>query len=159
VRGATGILHHRSPCRRLEEDTLASFEGSSSSGLTRGSRHKPSMARRSRQAAPFPEKGGRLPRILQRIQQNKIFSSPPISTLVDSSPSRLRIHLTMRCQARRGRRRVRALSQVQIPGPLQRSPSGRGAEVMGSDALVTGYPDRKDVPQRHTDKAPTLSRT
>jgi hypothetical protein len=31
--------------------------------------------------------------------------------------------------------------------------------VMGSDASKPGYPDRKDVPQRHTDKAPALSRT
>ncbi len=36
----------------------------------------------------------------------------------------------MRCQARRGRRRGGVLSQAQIPGPLQRSPSGRGG---GSD--------------------------
>ncbi|SIP92220.1 hypothetical protein SAMN05880561_101241 [Rhizobium sp. RU33A] len=50
-------------------------------------------------------------------------------------PSRPRIHLTMRCQARRGRRRGGVLSQAQIPGPLQRSPSGRGG---GSDG---GQPD------------------
>jgi hypothetical protein len=31
--------------------------------------------------------------------------------------------------------------------------------VMGSDAPKPGYPDRKDVPQRHTNKAPALSRT
>lgn len=36
---------------------------------------------------------------------------------------------------------------------------GLVTKVTGSDALVTGYPDRKDVPQRHTDKAPTPSRT
>lgn len=67
----------------------------------------------------------------------------------------------MRCQARRGRRRGRGLSQIQIPGPLQRSPSGRGAgnEGDGVGCPNTGYPDRKDVPQRHTDKAPTPSRT
>ena len=41
----------------------------------------------------------------------------------------------MRCQARRGRRRGGVLSQAQIPGPLQRSPSGRGG---GSDG---GHPD------------------
>jgi hypothetical protein len=109
----------------------------------------------------FPEKGGRLPKIPQQNQQNKVFSSPPISTLLDSSLSRLRIHLTMRCQARQGRRRGGVLSQAQIPGPLQRSPSGRGAgnEGDGVGCLFTGYPDRKDVPQRHTDKAPTPSRT
>jgi hypothetical protein len=67
----------------------------------------------------------------------------------------------MRCQARRGRRRGGVLSQAQIPGPLQRSPSGRGAgnEGDGVGCLFTGYPDRKDVPQRHTDKALTPSRT
>jgi hypothetical protein len=89
------------------------------------------------------------------------FSSPPIFPPIDSLPSRPRIHLTMRCQARRGRRRGGALSQVQDPGPLQRSPSGRGAGTRGwrSDAAKPGYPDRKGVPQRHTDKAPMLSRT
>ena len=42
----------------------------------------------------------------------------------------------MRCQARRGRRRGRVLSQVQTPGPLQRSPSGRrgGSDGGRSDA-------------------------
>ena len=32
-------------------------------------------------------------------------------------------------------------------------------EGEGVGCPVTGYPDRKDVPQRHTDKAPALSRT
>ena len=36
---------------------------------------------------------------------------------------------------------------------------GLVTKVTGSDALVTGYPDRKDVPQGHTDEAPTPSRT
>ncbi len=42
----------------------------------------------------------------------------------------------MRCQARRGRRRGGVLSQAQIPGPLQRSPSGRrgGSDGGRSDA-------------------------
>ena len=39
----------------------------------------------------------------------------------------------MRCQARRGRRRGSVLSQAQIPGPLQRSPSGRGAGNEGDE--------------------------
>ena len=42
----------------------------------------------------------------------------------------------MRCQARRGRRRGGVLSQAQIPGLLQRSPSGRrgGSDGGRSDA-------------------------
>ncbi len=72
--------------------------------------------------------GGDAPqRFPNKIKPPQIFSSPPIFTPVESSPSRPRIHLTMRCQARRGRRRGSVLSQAQIPGPLQRSPSGRGA--------------------------------
>ena len=48
----------------------------------------------------------------------------------------------MRCQARRGRRRGGVLSQAQIPGPLQRSPSGRGAgtKVTRSDASLPDTP-------------------
>jgi hypothetical protein len=48
----------------------------------------------------------------------------------------------MRCQARRGRRRSGALSQVQDPGPLQRSPSGRGAGTRAwrSDGRQTRIP-------------------
>ncbi|MDR7030378.1 hypothetical protein J2X08_003155 [Rhizobium rosettiformans] len=73
------------------------------------------------------EKGDAPQRFLNKIRPPHIFSSPPISTPLESTPSRPRIHLTMRCQARRGRRRGSVLSQAQIPGPLQRSPSGRGA--------------------------------
>ena len=134
----------------------------SSSGLTRGSRHKHSEGRRGARSAPFAGKKGDVPqRFSNKIKPRHIFSSPTISTPVDSSPSRPRIHLTMRCQARRGRRRGGVLSQAQIPGPLQRSPSGRGAGNEGDEVGCpgTGYPDRKDVPQRHTDKAPALSRT
>ena len=43
----------------------------------------------------------------------------------------------MRCQARRDRRRGSVLSQAQIPGPLQRSPSGRGA---GNEGDGVGCP-------------------
>ena len=58
------------------------------------------------------KKGDDFGKIPNKIKPRHVFSSPPISTLVDSSPSRPRIHLTMRCQARRGRRRGGALSQV-----------------------------------------------
>ncbi|MDQ0420905.1 hypothetical protein J2045_001932 [Peteryoungia aggregata LMG 23059] len=86
------------------------------------------------------KKGDEFEKIPSKIKPRHVFSSPTISTLVDSALSRPRIHLTMRCQARRGRRRRRALSQVQTPGPLQRSPSGRGAGNQG-DRVGCSSPD------------------
>jgi len=91
----------------------------------------------------FPQfEGDKSQNFPNKINAPNIFSSSPIFPPVDSTPSRPRIHLTMRCQARRGRRRERGLSQIQDPGPLQRSPSGRGAgtKVLRSDAAKPDTP-------------------
>ncbi|RKE84666.1 hypothetical protein DFO46_1437 [Rhizobium sp. AG855] len=130
-RGDRGILRRRYP-QTYPVKTVA--EDTSRSPTLRHPRARPedpdtSLLRPDGHARQphFPKKGDEFRTFPNKIKPRHIFSSPTLFPFVESSLSRPRIHLTMRCQARRGRRRGGGLSQIQIPGPLQRSPSGRRA--------------------------------
>jgi hypothetical protein len=113
VWGATGILLYRFDRTRHEENTLFHSKKVVILGLDPRIQTQASCGHTLRQNAPFPEKkGDELQRFPNKIKPRHVFSSPPIFPLVDSGLSRPRIHLTMRCQARRGRRRDGGLSQT-----------------------------------------------
>ncbi len=156
VSSATSSIAQR--MRRITSSTLGR---TSSSGLTRGSRHKHSEAARSRQTTPSPEKRGMTSRhsptkstkqsffIPHHFHPRRLLPVPPSDAPDD------------------------AMSGEAGPAPGASTLAGTDPRPAATVSLrtrgwyegdgvgcpVTGYPDRKDVPQRHTDKAPMLSRT
>ncbi len=138
---ANGILLYRFNRLTPEENTCVSPEG-------RHPRLDPKIQTQAFQShtvtsdPPFPNKWGCPAAIPQRNQTPTHFFIPPISTLVDSSPSRPRIHLTMRCQARRGRRRGACCRRHKSPARCNGLPPDEGLDtkVTGSDAQELDTP-------------------
>ncbi len=147
--------------QRLRRMPSSTPRRSSSSGLTRGSRRKPSETRRPRQTGPF----------------SRIRGTPSRNPPTKSTPQLFFIphhfHPRRLIPVPRWDTPDDAMSGEAGPAPGGRTvagPSSRPAATVslrtrgwnegdGVGCLFTGYPDRKDVPQRHTDKAPTPSRT
>ncbi len=75
-RGDEGILLRRCPLKTVPEDTRRFLHTPSSSGLTRGSKHKPSTSDGHARSPHFPKKGGRSAAISQQNQTATHFFIP-----------------------------------------------------------------------------------